>query len=193
MLSRKQGDVLVKFARNSIKQMFEGKGRDGLKNLGEFSKKHGVFVTLLSFPSHELRGCIGFPYPNLSLDRAVKEAAIAAAFSDCRFQPLQKNELKDIIIEISMLTIPEEIKCKKNELQSKIKIGQDGLIISYKGQSGLLLPQVPVEWGWDSHEFLEQICMKAGLDKKSWKQKDCKIYNFQAQIFSEEKPEGKII
>lgn len=189
MLSQKQGEILVKFARHTIESYFEGKE---LKEPGEFSQKQGVFVTLLKFPEQELRGCIGFPYPALALNRAVKEAAKSAAFNDFRFLQLQKDELKEIIIEISVLTPPKEMKCKKEALPENIELGKDGLIVLCQGKSGLLLPQVAKEWKWSSGEFLEQVCIKAGLNKEAWKQKNCKIYKFQAQIFSEENPDGTI-
>ncbi|MFH0831327.1 MAG: TIGR00296 family protein [archaeon] len=189
MLSLEQGETLVKFARKSINQCFKG---DFFEWRSEFSVKQGVFVTLLNFPSHELRGCIGFPYPELPLGKAVLNAAKAAAFSDPRFQPLEQNELSSIIIELSVLTKPEEIKSKK-ELGKKIKIGKDGLIVNFQDNSGLLLPQVAVEWKWDSEEFIKQTCIKAGLHPEAWRNPQCRIYTFQAQVFSEKKPNGKVI
>lgn len=190
MLSLKQGSELVKHARKSIESVFEGKT---IKELKGFNKKHGVFVTILNFSRHELRGCIGFPYPVMSLYKAIAEAAKSAAFSDPRFLPLQKNELNDVIIEMSILSVPQEIKCKKENLCNNIEIGKDGLIVSYQGYSGLLLPQVAPEWHWSSKEFLEQTCIKAGLHAAMWKNLECKIYKFQAQIFTEEKPKGNVV
>ncbi len=188
MLSLEQGSQLVELARRTIKEGFVG----GVVETNEFNEKRGVFVTLLKYPSHELRGCIGFPYPSLPLGRAVTEGAKAAAFCDPRFFPLQKNEINRIAIEISVLTVPEEIKSKRGILNG-IKTGRDGLIIQYNGCSGLLLPQVATEQKWDAKEFLEHTCMKAGLDKGMWKEKDCKILKFRAQIFAEEKPNGRVI
>jgi uncharacterized protein (TIGR00296 family) len=190
MLSLEQGSVLVKFARGVIKESFK---QEVLEWLPEFSEKQGVFVTLLNFPSHELRGCIGFPNPELPLGKAVMEAAKAAAFSDPRFPALEQNELNKIIIEISVLTVPQEMKCPKAELSKNIKTGRDGLIIKFDGRSGLLLPQVPVEWKWNAEEFIKQTCIKAGLHPEAWKNPECRVYRFQAQIFSEEKPKGKIV
>jgi hypothetical protein len=190
MFSLKQGSELVKHARKSIESVFEGKP---IKELKGFNKKHGVFVTILNFPHHELRGCIGFPYPVMPLCKAIEEAAKSAAFSDTRFLPLQKKELNNVIIEISVLSVPQEIKCKKEDLCKSIKIGKDGLIVSCQGYSGLLLPQVAPEWHWNSKEFLEQTCIKAGLLAETWKNPKCKIYKFQAQIFAEEQPKGNVV
>ncbi len=190
MLTLSQGKELVKFARSVIKKSFKGEISEFPS---EFSEKLGVFVTVLKFPNHELRGCIGFPYPELQLGKAVLEAAKAASFCDPRFMPLKKEELEDIVIEISVLTKPEEIKCKKEELSNKINIGRDGLIVSFNGLNGLLLPQVPVEWKWNSQEFVKRTCMKAGLPSETWKNLECHFYKFQAQIFSEEKPNGRIV
>lgn len=190
MLSLKQGSALLKFARSVIKKSFKG---DVLEWPSEFSEKLGVFVTLLKFPSHELRGCIGFPYPEIPLGKAVLEAAKAAAFCDPRFPPLGKEELDKVVIEVSVLTKPEEIKCKKEELSRNVKIGEDGLIVNFNLQSGLLLPQVPIEWKWNSEEFIKQTCVKAGLSPEAWKNSESKFYKFQAQIFAEEKPQGRIV
>jgi hypothetical protein len=98
-----------------------------------------------------------------------------------------------VVFEVSVLTPPELIKVSKtNEYPSKIKIGEDGLIVERGMFKGLLLPQVPVEWGWDEEEFLCQCCIKAGLPPDNWLLKDTKIYKFQAIIFEEEKPNGEV-
>jgi uncharacterized protein (TIGR00296 family) len=121
------------------------------------------------------------------------EAAKAAAFWDPRFPALEKDELSSITIEISVLTKPEEIKSGKEKLADSIKIGKDGLIVNFQGYSGLLLPQVPVEWKWNSEEFIKQTCLKAGLHPNVWKNPECRFFKFQAQIFSEKNPGGKVI
>lgn len=190
MLTLTQGTKLVKFARQVINKSFNG---NVSQFPHEFSEKLGVFVTLLTYPEKELRGCIGFPYPELPLGKAVLEAAKSAAFCDPRFHPIHEEELNKIVIEVSVLTKPEEIKYKKEELAKNVKIGEDGLIVNFLGYSGLLLPQVPVEWKWDSSEFIQQTCAKAGLNPETWRNKECKFFKFQAQIFAEQKPIGKIM
>jgi len=191
-LSIKEAEELIKLARKSIKYFFAS-GRM-MKELApkKYSEKQGVFVTLHEFPSNELRGCIGFPNPVIPLWNAVIEASVLAGFNDPRFNELKSDELKKIVIELSVLSVPEEIKEKKEKIPEKIRIGRDGLIVDLNGASGLLLPQVATEWKWNSKQFLEETCIKAGLEKEDWKKKTCKILKFQAQIFREKKPEGKI-
>ena len=191
-MNLKEGEKLVKIARQELESYF--KNEEVKKwDVSGFKKKLGVFVSLHTYPENNLRGCIGFPVAQMPLWQSVREAAKAAAFEDPRFLPLSKEELKEIIIEISVLTKPELIKEKNPEdIANSIKIGKDGLIIEYSGYSGLLLPQVPVEQKWNSESFLHNLCLKAGISPKSWKNKSCKIYKFQAQIFLEKTPNGEI-
>jgi len=190
-LSLAEGTKLVKLARKSISYKLATNSQYSEtttnKKLGE---QRGVFVTLNSFPDGDLRGCIGLPYPIKPLWPAVAEAAVSAATRDPRFNPVNSGELENISIEISVLTVP--VKIKKSELPEAIKIGEHGLIVRKGGQSGLLLPQVATEYTWNAETFLEQTCRKAGLFEKAWKQDDCEIEVFSAQIFKETKPEGKI-
>jgi len=169
---------LLKLARDSIESYFSGK-EINLKPYEKFSEKRGVFVTLKI--KDELRGCIGYIKPILPLYKAVFEMARAAAFEDSRFYPLQKEELKKTEIEISVLTIPKQIEADPKNLET----GKDGLIIEMNNQSGLLLPQVAAEYNWNAKKFLEQTCIKAGLQKDSWQNPKCRIYKFQAEIFNE--------
>jgi len=193
MLDQKKGEKLIKIARKELVSYLKGEEveRWDIKEK-EFSKRPGVFVTLLDYPGKKLRGCIGFPTAQMPLWKSVIELAKSSAFEDPRFAPLTKEELNDIIIEISVLTKPEQIKSKSEDLINEIEIGEDGLIIEYSGYSGLLLPQVPVEYKWDKEHFLEQLCLKAGVSPKTWKNQKCKIYRFHAQIFSEISPDGEI-
>ena len=193
MLTLKEGEKLVKLARTELDDYF--KNQEVKKwDVSGFKKKLGVFVSLHTYPENNLRGCIGFPIAQMPLWESVREAAKAAAFEDPRFLPITKEELSNIIIEISVLTKPEMIKEKKPEdIVNEIKIGKDGLIIEYSGYSGLLLPQVPVEQKWDADKFLQNLCLKAGISPKTWKNESCKIYKFQAQIFSEKSPRGEVI
>ncbi|MEM4702941.1 MAG: TIGR00296 family protein [Candidatus Pacearchaeota archaeon] len=193
MLTRAQGKKLVRLARDSIASWFAKKQLNFEKEKKEFHELQGVFVTLHTYPRKELRGCIGFPYPTLPLAEAVFQAARSAAFSDPRFEPLQEKELNHIIIEISILTKPQIINATGISIPGNIKVGQDGLIIEFAGHSGLLLPQVATELGWDANEFLRGVCNKAGLPSETWLNPLCHLYKFQAQIFSETKPGGRII
>ncbi len=184
-LSLEEGKKLIELARKSIKYFLAT--RTIMKEIPpkKYSEKQGVFVSL--HKKGELRGCVGFPYPVMPLWTAVIEAGVSAGFNDPRFESLKAEELEEIEIEISVLSSPKEIKESKSKAGKKIRIGKDGLIIEMNGRSGLLLPQVAVEWKWNPEEFLEQTCIKAGLNKKDWKQKECIIKCFQAQIFKEKK------
>jgi uncharacterized protein len=184
MITLAEGEYLVKLARRAISSKFTGEAvtRISAKKLNQ---KNGVFVTL--HVREELRGCIGFPEPIYPLQEAVIEAAKAAAFEDPRFSPLSKDELARVKIEVSVLTKPELIEAKSpHEYLGKIRIGTDGLILRAKYGSGLLLPQVATEYNWTAEEFLKNLCRKAGLGQAAWKEPGCKIYRFQAQIFSED-------
>ena len=120
-------------------------------------------------------------------------AALSAAAEDPRFPPVKLEELNSIVFEVSVLTPPELVEVEKpTDYPSKIKVGQDGLIMERGYRKGLLLPQVPVELKWNEEEFLCQTAMKAGLPPDSWLLKDSKIYKFQAIIFEEASPKGKI-
>ena len=173
-----QHKILLRLAREAV--AFYLKTSDTLKKDIQdkaLLEKRGAFVTLKV--KGELRGCIGYTTPNKSLYETVIDAAIHAASSDYRFNPLTTEELRQTRFEISVLTPPRPIKDIHN-----IKIGTHGIIISKGSKKGLLLPQVPVEWNWDLESYLNHGCEKAGLDKEEWK-KDVRIEIFSAQVFSE--------
>jgi uncharacterized protein (TIGR00296 family) len=181
---------LIILARRAIENTLSGKDVKDDKLELEFSKKQGVFVTLNK--KGDLRGCIGFVLPYYSIYQGIVQCAKSAAFEDPRFEPVKKDEMKDISIDISILTVPEEIKSEKKELPNKIKIGRDGLILRYGPYSGLLLPQVFVEYKSTPLEALEMTCQKAGVPKDAWKMKEAKIESFQAQVFKEISPKGDV-
>jgi len=187
------GKFLVKLARDVIERFTNGMKIQKPKNYPKkFDVKQGVFCTLNTYPEQKLRGCIGIPYPSMKLIDAVIDASKSAC-RDPRFFPLHKDELDKITVELSILTVPKEITANPNEYEKKIKIGRDGLILYHPMGSGLLLPQVPVEYNWSVNEFLDNLCFKAGLQYGCWKNKLTKIYSFEAEIFKEEKPNGEII
>ncbi|MCW4008601.1 MAG: TIGR00296 family protein [Candidatus Bathyarchaeota archaeon] len=196
-LSLEDGTFLVQLARKAVKEYLQtGKAikppADAPKKLFEHC---GVFVTINSVEDGEksLRGCIGYPYPTNPLVEAVIDSAISAATRDPRFHPLSLKELGSVVFEVSVLTPPELVEVRNpEEYVSKIKVGEDGLIVEKGFFKGLLLPQVPVEWGWCEEEFLCQCCIKAGLPPDSWLTKGTRIYKFSAIIFEEETPEGKV-
>lgn len=196
-LSLEEGKFLVQLARNAVEKYLKSKKRISVPEgtSEKLLQPCGVFVTIntIRHKEKELRGCIGYPYPTTPLAQAVIETAISSATQDPRFYPLSLSELDTVVSEVSVLTPPQIIIVKKpNEYPSKIKVGEDGLIVEKGMFKGLLLPQVPVEWKWDEEEFLCQCCIKAGLPPDCWLLKDTKIYKFQAIIFEEEKPRGEV-
>ena len=196
-LSLDEGKFLINLARSTVKEYLEN-GKT-LKPPADTPKKLfercGVFVTINSVRhgEKELRGCIGYPYPTSPLVAAVIDSAINAATQDPRFYPLSLEELGSVVFEVSVLTPPELVEASNpKEYMSKIKVGEDGLIVERGFYKGLLLPQVPVEWGWCEEEFLCQCCVKAGLPPDSWLTKGAKIYRFKAIVFDEETPNGEV-
>ena len=193
-LSDSDGVFLVKTARKAVTEFLSNGNRMKLESDLEekFSFNSGVFVTLNN--PNGLRGCIGFPMPEKKLSHAIIEGAIAAATEDPRFPSVKTNELNDIVFEVTVLTPPVEIDVSDPmEYLKKIKVGRDGLIIRHSFSSGLLLPQVPVEYGWNVEEFLQHTCEKAGLPRDTWKNESVKIEKFEGIIFKEETPNGVIV
>jgi len=192
MLDLNDGIKSVNFARSVVEQFVKSKTIPS-DDLGKpFIEKQGAFVTIHTFPNHDLRGCIGIPLPVMSLKDAIIEGAKSAT-RDPRFPPLMKKELDNIIIEVTILTKPELISIEDpKNYPSKIKIGRDGLIVEQGFYKGLLLPQVPVEQRWDKEAFLSHTCMKAGLMPDAWFDKNIKISKFSGQIFTEIRPRGEI-
>lgn len=191
-----EGEYLVRLARRSIEWYIKRGSILELKPpYSKMEKPYGAFVTLNTYPDKRLRGCIGYPEPVLPLYRAVIRAAVAAAFEDPRFPPLQDDELDMITVEVSILTPPERIDDKVDsrlELPKLVEVGKHGLIVRKGPYSGLLLPQVAVEYHWDSEEFLSQTCIKAGLWVGCWLKEGTEVYRFSAVIFEEESPKGKV-
>ncbi len=197
MIKEEWGKFLVRLARKAVEvYLKEHIVIDPPEDTPpELREKMGVFVTIEKYgvpPQTALRGCIGFPRPVYPLVDATIKAALYAAFDDPRFPPLTKEELDGVTFEVSVLTPPEHIEGPPEERPRKIKVGRDGLIIEKGLYSGLLLPRVPVEWGWDEEEFLAQTCWKAGLPPDCWLDEDTKVYRFTAEVFEEEKPRGSV-
>ncbi len=199
-LTLEEGRFLVKLARRAIEEyVTKGRKIDPPPDTPEKLLKltYGVFTTLETYfedGSTELRGCIGFPQGIYPLARAVIESAIAAATEDPRFEPVRPEELDNIVIEVSVLSPLEELKVRSpKEYLNRIEIGRHGLVVKRGIFSGLLLPQVPVEYCWDVMTFLNEVCQKALLPPTCWTDEDTTIYIFEAQIFKEVKPRGEVI
>jgi AmmeMemoRadiSam system protein A len=138
----------------------------------------GVFTTL--YLGDQLRGCVGYALPIRPLYRAVGETARAAAFEDSRFWPVTPEEASELKISLSVLSRLFPIA------PGQVEVGRHGLVISDGSRRGLLLPQVPVENGWDRETFLEQTCRKAGLPREAWRQQEIDIQAFTAEVFGDE-------
>jgi uncharacterized protein (TIGR00296 family) len=208
MILDEEVEKAVKLARTVVETHLDwlassGSTLDGHANndedieLNRDAESYGVFVTLNYIDSHKqehLRGCIGFPIAQKTLHRSIIDASIAAATQDPRFPPVEKKELAEIVFEVSILTRPEEIKVQNpREYLNVIKIGRDGLILRWRYGSGLLLPQVPVEFKWDVEEYLANLCYKAGAPPDIWLMSDSKLYSFQASIYKESHPNGNVV
>jgi AmmeMemoRadiSam system protein A len=177
-LNRPEQKELLALARNTIKKYLATEVREYPPNSNPaFAEKRGVFVTL--HRDGELRGCIGYPLPYKPLWEAVVDNAIAASTEDPRFPAVAAAELPGLVIEISVLTVPQKVAGHE-----QVQVGRDGIIISKGFQRGLLLPQVPVEQGWDLEQYVSYGCLKAGLARDEWK-KGVQIETFQAQVFGE--------
>ncbi|MEA2071632.1 MAG: TIGR00296 family protein [Asgard group archaeon] len=193
------GKFLISLARKTILEYLSIKKiPEPPENTPEKLKQEtGVFVTLNKIQNNgekALRGCIGYATPVFPLVQAVIQAAKSAACNDPRFPAVSLEEMEDIVVEVTILTPPEQIDVKNPEDYLKeIEIGRDGLIIKKGSWNGLLLPQVPLEWNWDTEEFLDHTCNKAGLPGGCWKDPKTEVYKFSGVIYQEEKPEGKVI
>ncbi len=143
---------------------------DKLRQIG------AAFVTLKKHG--QLRGCIGHIIGSIPLNQCVQQVALSAALEDPRFNRVVPSELPELQFEISVLTPVEIIK----DLES-ITVGRDGLIMESGYHRGVLLPQVPIEQGWDRQTFLQHTCRKAGMHTDCWKDEKVKVSRFQALVF----------
>lgn len=193
MFDIEDGRSAVRTARAAILERLGGPKAQKVTLPSIFQKDSGVFVTLNTYPLKELRGCIGYPEPIMPLERALKDAAISAATRDPRFPPVRIDEMDSIVIDVTLLTPPVDIEfSSSDELVSQIVIGRDGLIARTPYTSGLLLPQVPVEYNWNVEEFLSHTCMKAGLKPDEWRRETVSFQKFQGRVFGERTPDGEI-
>lgn len=170
---------LLRIARATLREYFHsGRIPPGKPHRDSLTAPAGVFVSLHG--EGALRGCIGTQQETTPLYRAVQEMAIAAAVRDPRFEPVSEGELDDIDIEISVL-------CQHEPLgdPGAIEIGVHGLAIEHTGRRGLLLPQVAAGNRWTAAEFLEHVCVKAGLGREAWNEPGARVQRFTAQVFSD--------
>lgn len=182
-LSEADGRSLLELARRAIVQAISlEKPAEAIPQSGVFAETRGVFVTLHA--GGRLRGCIGVVETLEPLGAAVVRCAANAALQDPRFSPVRPDELRDLQIEISLLSPLEPI------LPGDIEIGKHGVLISQGTKRGLLLPQVAVEHRLSREQFLQETCRKAGLPMNVIQEPETRIYGFTCEVFSEVKPVG---
>jgi len=177
-VSTYQQKELLTLVRHIISSTLEGVPIILPTQQGLYAKPRGAFVTL--HKEGHLRGCIGHIIARTPLLETIKEMAHAAAFRDPRFPPVTRDELDQIDVEISVLTPLEVLDDPTNLIP-----GVHGLYITGWGRSGVLLPQVATEQGWDRETFLTHTCYKAGLPGDAWEKPGLTLEVFTAQVFGE--------
>lgn len=179
VLSNNEKEILLALARDTLTSWIKQRKKPSLPEAkGNMALVTGAFVTL--HKDGELRGCIGNMIGTQPLVNTIQEMAIAASTEDPRFSPVVENELRDIDIEISVLSPMKRIKDV-----SEIEVGKHGILLGLGWNKGVLLPQVATEWGWDRDTFLAHTCLKAGLPEDAWKDSECIIEIFSAVVFGE--------
>jgi AmmeMemoRadiSam system protein A len=167
---------LLRLAHESIRLALEGTRITPEAPTAHLAEYRGAFTTL--YVRQQLRGCVGYVYPVSPLYQTIAETACAAAFEDTRFPSLRSSELAELTISISVLSPLFPVQA------DEIQVGRHGVLVSQSGRRGLLLPQVPVEHGWDRTTFLEQTCRKAGLAPDAWL-RGATLEAFTAEVFSD--------
>lgn len=174
--SQEERKLLLRFAHRSIESALEGRSIDLASPSAHLAEPRGAFTTL--HLEGKLRGCIGYVLPTQALYAAVAESARAAALDDPRFPPVTPAEAPYLKIEISVLSPLQPIR------PAEVIVGQHGLVVTQGDRRGLLLPQVPTEWGWDRETYLAQTCLKAGLPADAW-QHGAQLQGFTAEVFGD--------
>ncbi len=170
--------TLLAIAREAISEhLARGMAPDNSHDDAQLLAPRGAFVSL--HIDGALRGCIGTLYADKPLHKAVSDMAVEAATADPRFPPMGPRELRDTDIEISVLTPFSPIAAED------VEVGRHGLYIARGRRRGVLLPQVPAQYGWDRETYLGQLCRKAGLPVDAWQADDTVLMAFEAQVFSD--------
>jgi AmmeMemoRadiSam system protein A len=183
-LSESDRRSLLELARRAIAEAVAlQKPAGSLPQREVFGEKRGVFVTIRA--RGRLRGCIGVVEAFEPLGEAIARCAASAALQDPRFSPVCAEELQDLQIEVSLLSVPEPLH------PESIEIGKHGLLIWQGSKRGLLLPQVAVEHKLGREQFLEETCRKAGLNVKAWQEPETQILGFVCEVFSESGNQGE--
>ncbi len=180
-LSAEERASLLRIARTTLEADLAGLPLPPIEEaLPGLATPRAAFVTLRRRDTDRLRGCRGEVAAARPLVESVRKAAIAAATNDPRFPPVTRDELPDVRIEINALTGLEPLAA------DAIEIGRHGLMIVCGSRAGLLLPEVPLSWGWNREDYLENLCIKAGLPADAWTRSDAELYGFEAEVWAEE-------
>jgi AmmeMemoRadiSam system protein A len=183
-LSREERELLLRAARAAIDAHLRGVDFGPPEARGALAEPRGAFVTLRRRADDELRGCVGLMRPERSLLATVVAMAVAAATEDGRFEPVALEELPALALEISALGPLRPIR------PEAVEVGRHGLLISLGRRRGVLLPQVPLEHGWDRETFLKHTCWKAGLPEDAWHDPAAELLGFTAAVFGEDVKDG---
>jgi uncharacterized protein, PH0010 family len=181
-LEDSDGQILLATAREAISSRLEGRPPRWPSMTSRLAIESGAFVTLRSGlgPEAPLRGCIGRMSATESLGAVVREMAVAAAFEDPRFPPLSRSEYPRVSVEVTVLSPMRPISSVE-----EIEVGRHGVYMSKGWHSAVFLPQVATEQGWGREELLDNLCLKAGLRERSWRESDARFQVFEGRIFSE--------
>ena len=181
MISIEDRQTLLRVARETLRD-YLGKGESAGHRTGSpaLLEPRAAFVTLWTRVTEELRGCRGEPFARRPLIESVTSMVIASATDDPRFPPVTIEEVPGLRIEINALTPIAPIRIEE------IEVGRHGLVITRGPQAGLLLPEVPVRYGWSAEEFLDALCEKAGLPAGAWRAQGIELYGFEAEAWGEE-------
>jgi uncharacterized protein (TIGR00296 family) len=195
-LRLEDGITLVRLARRAVEEYLRSRRVIELPELEERLLAKGMtFTTIRKVLGGDLvlRGCIGYLVPVEPLARNVITTALAAAFEDPRFEPVSLEELDQLVFEVSVLSVPQDIRARGRERVREVRVGQDGLVVEYRVYKGVLLPEVPVEYCWDAETFLSETCIKAGLDPDCWLSDKVRVKKFNARVFREMTPRGEVV
>ncbi len=190
-----EGERIVRAARAAIELFLRSPKLDRsmlVKSLGSMESPHGVFVTIMHYPTRTLRGRMGIYGEKKRTGELVVDASIAAAFEDQKYLHVSLNECGHMVVEVDLMSNFEEIKSSGKGKLIKTKLGRDGLYIKYGFKSAVLLPSFAEENKLNKVQLFEAACRAVGIQKDLWMQPNVKISRFQTQRFAEMEPDGKV-
>jgi len=193
--SELEGEQIVRAARAAIELFLRSPKLDRtmlMKSLGTMGNPHGVYVTIMHYPTRTLRGRMGIHGSERHMGELVVDAAIAAAFEDPKYVHVSLNECNHMVVEVDIISEFEQIKSSGKGKLIKVKLGRDGLYIKYGFKSAVLLPSFAEENKLNKVQLFEAACKAVGIQKDLWMQPNVKISRFQTQRFAEMEPDGKV-